>query len=138
MKTTSMPGWTLVARSISTASFIDALRQRWGAKLSTAHWMILDAGSRSNSRLSSASSSSEYSFTSTNVMGAPSRRALRVADLGHVGAGLAVVDVVLGPVVGGREDVELLEPLGDGLGPAGSVHPVTEDLAGLPLLGEPS
>src|SRR3954451_1472829 len=134
MNTTSMPGWTLVARSMSTASFIDALRQRWGAKLSTAHWMIFDAGSRSNSWLSSASSSSEYSFTSTKVIQSPSRRALRVADLGHVGAGLAVVHVELGALVGGRELVELLQPLGDDLGAADPVHPVPEDLTGLALL----
>ena len=58
MKMTSMAGLTLVARSISTESVIEALMARWGPKLSTAHWMIFDAGRRSNSSLSSASSAS--------------------------------------------------------------------------------
>ena len=43
---------------MSTESVIEALMARWGPKLSTAHWMIFEAGRRSNSSLSSASSAS--------------------------------------------------------------------------------
>src|SRR3954463_14114533 len=115
MNTTSMAGYTLVARSMSTASVIDAVSDRWGAKLSTAHWMILVAGRRSNSTLSSASSAS---VKSSGVFGLPfvklrslmsycsvglrrdgrargavnrrSGRTFGLADLGLVRAGLVV------------------------------------------------
>src|SRR4051812_9467391 len=156
MNTTSIAGYTLWARSIRTASVIEAVSARWGAKLSTAHWMILVAGSRSNSMLSSASSASAKSsgvFGCPEVRGAASGvalvrvvvlmnelrvrqgaeavlggsregvvsgvrgreeeersgRALPFADLGHVGPGLAVVDVVVGRFFGEGEVVELLE-----------------------------
>src|SRR5687767_4796131 len=161
MNTTSVPGCTLVARSMSTASFIDALRLRWGAKLSTAHWMILEAGRCSNSRLSSASSASVKSGISTSVTGwtssvvtsdrgarcrpvtghcasgrsqARSRSALRVAGLGHVRTGLAVVDVVLGAILGRGELVEVAQVLGDRLHATGPVDPRAEHLARLALV----
>ena len=42
-----------------------------------------------------------------------SDRALRLADLGHERAGLVVVGVELGSVVGRREEVEVLQAVGD-------------------------
>src|SRR5262245_27522909 len=146
MNTTSMPGSTLVARSISTASCMDAARHRCGAKWSTAHWMILGADQCSNSTLSSASSSSWKARTGsgggstrklTGSSPSPSHAcALAGADFGRVRPGLVVVDVELGAVLRGGELVELLELGADGLGPAGPVHPRAERLAGRALLGE--
>src|SRR5918998_1855522 len=146
MNTTSIAGSTRVARSMRTASCIDAARHRWGAKLSTAHWMIFGAERRSNSALSSASSSSwnlgtgNAGGSTRKLMGSPASRAraLADADLGLVRAGLVVVDVVIGRLVGQREAVEVLEPGGDGLGPAGPVHPRPERLAGLAFVREPA
>src|ERR671917_2297680 len=146
MNTTSMPGSTLVARSMRTASCIDAARHRCGAKLSIAHWMILGAERRSNSALSSASSSS-WNWGTGRAGGStrklmrrvPSRAgALADTDLGLVRAGLVVVHVVVGGLVGQRELVQLLERGPDGLGAAGPVHPLAERLAGLALVGEPA
>src|SRR6476620_7123767 len=147
MKTTSIAGSTFTARSMSTASVIDAVMQRCGANVSTANWMIFEAGSRSNSSLSSASSRSVKSMMSTGVStraisvtpmrqqavgrGAASGGALGLAGLGHVGPGLAEVDVEVRGVVGHGELVELLEVGGDLLDPADAVHPPAERLPGL-------
>src|SRR5688572_10436215 len=110
--------------------------------------MILGADQCSNSAFSSASSSSWKARTGS--AGGSTRKlmrgflpsshagALAGADLGLVRAGLVVVHVVLGRLVGRGELVELLELGGDGLGPAGPVHPLAERLAGLALVGEPA
>src|SRR5918997_1731162 len=146
MNTTSMPGSTLVARSMRTASCIDAARHRWGAKLSIAHWMILGAERRSNSAFSSASSSS-WNWGTGRAGGSTRKLMRRVpsgagaladADLGLVRAGLVVVHVVVGGLVGQRELVQLLERGPDGLGAARTVHPLAERLARLTLVGEPA
>src|SRR4029453_10105791 len=130
MNTTSMPGSTLVARSMTTASCIEAARHRWGAKWSTAHWMILGADQCSNSAFSSASSSSWKARTgraggSTRklIVDRPSHaRALAGADLGLVRAGLVVVDVEVGALLGRREHVELLQLGRHRLSPTAPLH----------------
>src|SRR4029453_11228802 len=127
MNTTSMPRSTLVARSISTASCMDAARHRWGAKWSTAHWMILGADQPSNSTLSSASSSSWKDRTGSGggstrklTISPPSHaRAFADTDIGRIRPGLVVVDVVVGAVLRGGEHVQLLELGPDGLGSPG-------------------
>src|SRR5918996_4647958 len=144
--------------------------------------MILGAGSRSNSALSSASSSScswgtgRAGGSTRKLIAVPSVRQMSSSplrgelavlmvrslcsltvqssacptsanrrshpgafadpDLGLVGARLVVVDVELGPLLGRGELVELLEIDGDGLGPAGPIHPLAERLARLSLVGE--
>src|SRR5437588_9934133 len=113
MNTTSIAGYTFTARSTSTASVIDALRHRCGAKLSTPHWMIFDAGRCSNSRLNSASSSSEYWGRLASGLGPGSCGALRLARLRDIRTGLVVIHVVLRGDVGQRELIELLEIGGD-------------------------
>src|SRR4051812_9938972 len=62
--------------------------------------------------------------------------ALRVADLGDVRAGLAIVGVVLGRFLGRGEAVELLEPGRHAGCASGALHPRPEALAGLSLAGE--
>src|SRR5688500_3257419 len=139
MKTTSMAGSTFTARSMSTASCIDAASDRWGENVSTAHWMIFGALRRSNSLLSSASSSSCSCGTGSaggstrKLMVGSDPRALAVADLARERAGLAVVDVVVRRLVGLGEHVERLDLGPDALGAAGAVEPLAERLARLPL-----
>src|ERR1700751_2389032 len=112
MKTTSMDGSTLTARSMSTASVIEAARHMNGWNCSTAHSMTAWAGACSKPRLRAASSSRLNSgawrwvpVLSSVVMvkdgdrGPLTRRALAFADLGLVRAGLVEVDVVLGVFV---------------------------------------
>ena len=65
MKTTSIEGSTFTARSMSTASVMEAVRQSRGWKVSTAHRMIPVAGSRSKRSLSSASSATLSSARSS-------------------------------------------------------------------------
>ena len=62
--------------------------------------------------------------------------AFRIAGDGLVRAGLVVVDVELGVLVGIGELGEVLEGGGDALGPAGAVEPGAEVLAGLALVVE--
>src|SRR5262245_19558839 len=148
MNTTSMPGSTLVARSIRTASCIDSARHGCGAKWSTAHWMTLGADQCSNSEFSSASSSSWKARTGSGggstrkLTCSPRSRshacALAGTDFGGIRPGLVVVDVVVGPFLGRGELVELLELGGDRLGPAGPLHPGPERLAGGALVREPA
>src|SRR4051812_27515622 len=129
MNTTSIAGSTLTARSISTASVIDAATHRCGWNDSTAQRMIAPADSCSNFSLSSASSASVRSSTCRRLIDPPSgTRALAGADLGHVGPGLVEVDVEVGLLVRRGEQVEVLELLGDGLGPAGPLQPLRERL----------
>src|SRR5437016_9905752 len=107
MNTTSIDGSTFTARSMSTASVIDAARQRCGWKESTAQRMMAPADSRSNCSLRSARSVSVRSSTCSKLIDSRPR-ALAGADLGDVGAGLVVVDVEVGPLVGRGEGVEVL------------------------------
>ena len=54
MNTTSIAGSTFTARSMSTASVIDAVMHRWGWKVSTAHRMMAAADWGSKRWFSSA------------------------------------------------------------------------------------
>src|SRR5215471_4269357 len=100
MNTTSMAGSILVARSISSASAIDAASERCGPNDSTAQRMIFDAGACSNSAFSSASSPSENGTACTwvtsidnDTLFSCSDGALGFAEHLLVGTRLAVVDV---------------------------------------------
>src|SRR3954454_5065486 len=67
---------------------------------------------------------------------AMSRRALRVADLGHGRTGLAVVDVEVGCLFGRGPVVHVLQLGTDGGSATGASQPVVEALAGDALVGE--
>src|SRR4051812_2213730 len=140
MNTTSTDGSTATARSMRTASVIDAVRHRWGWNVSTAQRMIVPAASFSNRAFNSANSVSVNCGACTRLMLIASLRAalrletcscgaLALTGFGHVGAGLVEVDVEVGALVRHGPVVEVLQLGADLLGPTDPVEPVAERLA---------
>ena len=128
-----------MATSMSTQSWNDAASTTPVPNRSHAHLTAADAGSCS----SSAETTRELGEIDVDERLALLRwrpggscRALAVADLGHVGAGLVEVDVEVGRFLGGGELVEVGEGLADRLGAAGPGEPLRERLAGVALAGE--
>src|SRR3954471_14356330 len=137
-----MPGAAFAATSTRTQSWNEAASTMSVPKRSHAHLIAPDAGFRSSSADTAASSPRSTSTSGRSTITGSRRlisrrsrrRALSVADFGDVRARFVVVDVELGSDVGSRELVELGQRVADGLRATRAREPRLEGLARLSLL----